>query len=219
MIAPLENKKLLTEKQEKRLGNIIQGNVKKRITDKVKSLAIEKFVNHNLGLIFKIIDKYKSSFDFEELFSSGLYGLYKASRKYNPKNPKASKFSTYAYFVIKRQINRDFFYSHKINLNPEFSKDFFETNHNTNRTPLQEILDDEEKENFSLVLRVLNSIPKNERGIIEQRFLQEKTLRQIRDEQERHTGRRYTIEGIRQIQIRSLKKLKYKLKSYGYTFF
>lgn len=67
--------------------------------------AEEKFLKMNQGLVVSIAKKYAFTPDIlEDLISEGNIGLLEAIKKFDPK--KHTKFSTYAYFWIKRYVMR-----------------------------------------------------------------------------------------------------------------
>lgn len=72
-------------------------------------LACEEMINNYRQMIFSIINEYDLEYgDFkissDDLYQEGLIGIYDACRAYE--EGKDVKFSTFAYLVIKRRVNR-----------------------------------------------------------------------------------------------------------------
>ena len=66
---------------------------------KVNFSECEYLVESNIKLVIKIANRFSvSAFDREDLIQAGLYGLYKAARRYDVS--KGNKFSTYAVYYI-----------------------------------------------------------------------------------------------------------------------
>ena len=66
---------------------------------KVNTSQCEFLVESNIKLVIKIASRFSvSAFDREDLIQAGLYGLYKAARRYDVS--KGNKFSTYAVYYI-----------------------------------------------------------------------------------------------------------------------
>jgi RNA polymerase primary sigma factor len=84
----------ISHEEEKSLGKKIERGDKK---------AIEDLVTANLGLVVHVASKYQNKgISYEDLISDGNVGLMKAATKWRYK--RKIRFSTYAYFWIKRQI-------------------------------------------------------------------------------------------------------------------
>ncbi|MEA1972622.1 MAG: sigma-70 family RNA polymerase sigma factor, partial [Candidatus Cloacimonadota bacterium] len=67
------------------------------------NIDFEKELKELAPLIKKIASNFiTSNITADELFQEGMLGVYEAKQKYNPK--KDTKFSTYAYFWIKKYI-------------------------------------------------------------------------------------------------------------------
>lgn len=80
--------------EEKRLGRQIKNGDKG---------AFEKLINSNLGLVIHLANRYANKgIDYDDLVSEGNLGLTVAASKWSPS--KKVRFSTYAYFWIKRQM-------------------------------------------------------------------------------------------------------------------
>lgn len=66
---------------------------------KVNTKDCEYLVESNIKLVVKIANRFSvNAYDKEDLIQAGLYGLYKAARKYDIS--KGNKFSTYAVYYI-----------------------------------------------------------------------------------------------------------------------
>ena len=65
---------------------------------------IEELIRKNEKLIYSIINKYTYYFDKDDLYQVAVIGLMEALKNY--KNDKNTKFTSYAYFYIKGNINK-----------------------------------------------------------------------------------------------------------------
>lgn len=117
-----ENKKIITESDNKTQHSIIQKLIKQNqskindTTEKVSNeeyikrmqsgdeKAREKLIENNLKLVGYTCNKYSNAGEIEELYSAGLIGLIKGVDSFNPE--KGIKLSTYLYNCIKNQILR-----------------------------------------------------------------------------------------------------------------
>lgn len=61
-----------------------------------------KLVEHNVRLVSAIAGKYKNSGEFIDLYQIGIVGLHKATQNFD--TTRGIKFSTYAYFHVKKVI-------------------------------------------------------------------------------------------------------------------
>ena len=96
-IKKLRNYPILTAEQEKNLAQkISQGDLKAR----------EQFITANLRLVVLIVKKYQTStmVDFMDLIQEGNLGLIKAIDSFD--YTKGVRFSTFATYYIKNEINR-----------------------------------------------------------------------------------------------------------------
>ena len=92
--------KTLTKEEEINLGTIIQDP---NSTADERQAAIETLVLKNIYLVLKLVHKYKrTAFDFEDLVSYGILGLFTAARKYDP--VRANRFASYARHWIKESV-------------------------------------------------------------------------------------------------------------------
>lgn len=98
----LFNAPLLTLEEEQKYGTIIQTN--KEAKGPEYHTAFEIMVNSNMRLVAKVAHRYcgVSSHQFRDLFQEGYFGLRRAVEKFEPK--RGYKFSTYAYWWIRRRI-------------------------------------------------------------------------------------------------------------------
>lgn len=84
----------ISPEEEKALGRRIKKGDKK---------ALEELITANLGLVVHVANKYRNKgISYEDLISDGNVGLTVAASKW--KSGRNVRFSTYAYFWIKRQI-------------------------------------------------------------------------------------------------------------------
>lgn len=99
-IAEIGIHQILSEEEEKDLGEKIQGKDKN-----AKEIAIGKLVLHNLKLGVKIASEFQGyGCDLEDLVSESNIGLRRAAERFNPH--KGAKFSTYASWWVKQAIKR-----------------------------------------------------------------------------------------------------------------
>lgn len=95
-----DKKKTLSKEEEVKLGEIIQSSTSTEIS---KQKAIEKLVLKNIFLVLKICHGYKrKEFEFEDLVSYGILGLFTAARKFDP--TRENRFASYARHWIKEAI-------------------------------------------------------------------------------------------------------------------
>jgi RNA polymerase sigma factor (sigma-70 family) len=103
LLRKLEEKNAIvatSREEELRLGTVIQNP---KSTEAERNKAIEQLVVRNLYLVFKLSHKYKrNEFDFEDIVSYGIIGLFNAAKRYDP--TRGYKFATYAYHWIKESI-------------------------------------------------------------------------------------------------------------------
>ncbi len=76
---------------------------------------IENLIIQNEGLIYNIINKYKTYFELEDLYQVAIIGMLKAYKKYDKKYQ--SKFTTYAYSYIFGEVIKYINESRNIKLN------------------------------------------------------------------------------------------------------
>lgn len=92
--------KTLSQQEEIQLGTIIQFEGS---TEVEKQAAVERLVMKNIYLVLKIAHKYKrKEFEFEDLVSYGILGLFKAAVKYD--STQQNRFASYARHWIKESI-------------------------------------------------------------------------------------------------------------------
>ena len=117
-----ENKKIMTESDDKTQNTIIQKLIDQNLTkidekteiisddEYIKRMksgdekAREKLIVNNKKLVAYISNKYSYAGEIDELYSAGLIGLIKGIDSFNPE--KGTKLSTYLYRCIKNQILR-----------------------------------------------------------------------------------------------------------------
>tara|TARA_E500000318_G_scaffold283_1_gene358 strand:+ start:4559 stop:5242 length:684 start_codon:yes stop_codon:yes gene_type:complete len=90
----------------KRLSHVEEIELCKKAQEGDKK-AKEKMLNHNLGLVGKIVRKmYRSNeqYTYEDMFQEGSIGLLKAIDKFDPK--EGCRFSTYSYYWIYCFVSR-----------------------------------------------------------------------------------------------------------------
>lgn len=69
--------------------------------------ALERIVENNKGLVHKLAGHYIkvcSKVEFDDLLQSGYVGLIKAVKKYKSNIERPTKFSTYAFMLVKQEI-------------------------------------------------------------------------------------------------------------------
>lgn len=80
-------------------------NIKEILADPVKT---DEFIQENRGLVLNVIKKtYPSvlnTYEEEDCVQEGLIALYKAMKDFDETKAKNFKFSTFAYFVIRKKI-------------------------------------------------------------------------------------------------------------------
>jgi len=93
---------ILTKEEEIRLGKIIQS---KTTLPEEKHKAITELVTRNIYLVLKFAHNYKKrkEFEFEDIVSYGIIGLFTAAEKYNPED-YTNRFASYARHWIKESI-------------------------------------------------------------------------------------------------------------------
>lgn len=95
-----EDTKTLTKEEETELGIIIQSPGS---SADEKQEAINRLVMKNIFLVLKIVHKYKrKEFEFEDLVSYGIIGLFKAAEKYD--FSRKVRFASYARHWIKESV-------------------------------------------------------------------------------------------------------------------
>ncbi len=96
----IDDKKTLSKEEEIELGLIIQSPDS---LDDEKQAAIDRLVLKNIFLVLKIVHRYKrKEFEFEDLVSYGILGLYKAAVKYDCS--RQNRFASYARHWIKDAV-------------------------------------------------------------------------------------------------------------------
>lgn len=65
---------------------------------------ITRIIKENSGLVYKIINKYSSYFDIDDLYQVGCIGLITAYKNYS--NDFNTKFSSYAYLYILGEVSK-----------------------------------------------------------------------------------------------------------------
>jgi len=99
-VAQCNSKETLSKEEEMKLGECIQSPTTTGIS---KQEAIEKLVLKNIRLVLKICHRYKrKEFDFEDLVSYGILGLFTAAQKFDPS--RENRFASYARHWIKEAI-------------------------------------------------------------------------------------------------------------------
>lgn len=69
--------------------------------------VMDELLENNRGIIAKLVMKYiraNKKFEFDDLFNSGVIGFIKAAQKYDFDNKKKAKFSTFAIFLVDKEI-------------------------------------------------------------------------------------------------------------------
>jgi RNA polymerase sigma factor (sigma-70 family) len=64
----------------------------------------KKLVEHNMTLVTSFIRQYRTQLDADDIFQEGILGLMDAVERFDI--TAKNKFSTYAYFYIKKYVNR-----------------------------------------------------------------------------------------------------------------
>lgn len=95
-----DKKKTLSKEEEVKLGKIIQSPIS---SDAAKQKAVETLVLKNILLVLKICHGYRrKEFEFEDLVSYGIIGLFTAARKFDP--IRENRFASYARHWIKESV-------------------------------------------------------------------------------------------------------------------
>lgn len=153
------------------------------------NIDFEKELKELAPLIKKIASNFiTSNITADELFQEGMLGVYEAKQKYNPK--KDTKFSTYAYFWIKKYIMKY--------VGVEKSKYEF------NDKLLQNKIDEKQKEDLPKKTKITfpKKMPKLEEQILDLLFNEENTLNEISE------ILNITREKVRQIKEKGLRRLR-----------
>lgn len=69
--------------------------------------AMDELLENNSGIIGKLVKKYlfiNKKFEYDDLFNSGVVGFIKAAQMYDFNNEKRAKFSTFAIFIVDKEI-------------------------------------------------------------------------------------------------------------------
>ncbi|MDU1412689.1 MAG: sigma-70 family RNA polymerase sigma factor [Clostridium sp.] len=69
--------------------------------------AMDELLENNSGIIGMLVKKYlfiNRKFEFDDLFNSGVIGFIKAAQMYDFNNDKKAKFSTFAIFLVDKEI-------------------------------------------------------------------------------------------------------------------
>jgi RNA polymerase sigma factor (sigma-70 family) len=110
MDSRIESAPLLTPRQEIELARIIQAGLAPDATDRQKKQsrrAINRMIMSNVRHVAKIANRYRSRLnhmDFDDLLQEGMFGLNRASEKFDP--TRGNKFSTYSHAWIQQMLNR-----------------------------------------------------------------------------------------------------------------
>ena len=97
----LIDRKILSKEEEIKLGEIIQSNSS---TKSEKHVAINTLIIKNIYLVLKYAHTYKrNEFEFEDIVSYGIIGLFTAAAKYDPTS-YSNRFASYARHWIKESI-------------------------------------------------------------------------------------------------------------------
>lgn len=153
---------------------------------------MEKLYQDYLPLVKSIASRYKGRVPFEDLVQEGLLGLFEAEKRFD--SSKKAKFSSYAYYWIKKKILE------AIQKEIIQSLDSVELN--------EDILEIPAKDNFceinDLDIFINENLSPLEQDIFKLHFQQEKSLSQIANE----LGIRR--EKVRQTKQKLLRKIKIK---------
>lgn len=150
--------KMITRKEEQRLGNIIANGKKEE-----KEKAIQELVKANLRLVISIAKHYIGhGVLFMDLVQEGALGLLKAAEKFDHR--KNFKFSTYATWWIRQTISRAIANHsrtiripvHMIDKIKEYKKSYSELSFKLNREPT----DEELSHNLKISVKKLRGIKK-----------------------------------------------------------
>lgn len=150
--------------------------------------SAELFLSQHMGLVHSIAQKYQySTIPYEDLVQEGTIGLWEAQQKFDPE--RHTKFSTYAYFWIKKRILAAVEKEQSTSMNS-----IKLTEEITQAAPVQA---KSEKVNLP------DSIPELEKKILRLHFEKQFTLKEIAAELE------LPRERVRQLREKALRRMRF----------
>jgi len=151
------------------------------------STKSEKLLTQNIGLVHSIAQKYKNStVPYEDLVQEGMIGLWEAEQKFD--EDRETKFSTYAYFWIKKRILAAMEKEKSTSMNS-----IKLTEETTQAVPV---------EAKSETITLPNSIPELEKKLLKLHFEKEFTLKEIAAELD------LPRERVRQLREKALRRMR-----------
>jgi len=187
-------KQTLAYSQEQALGFLIKYGFKE-----TRERAIEKLINHNINLINFVIGKKFNSkvreFGFEDIFSAGMEGLYKAARRFD--YSLGYRFSTYAFRGISNQI-----YNEISRIERKRAREITNSIKGEELSCSGDIKEIFNQDLYSILNEKISGLSENERKVINLKYYQSYTLREI----SKKMG--VSHEKIRQIQKKAIRNLR-----------
>ena len=198
---------------------------KKLSKEEEKSKSLDELIKNNLRFVTKCVNDFKTLYDEqvkEDLTHNGVIGLIEAAKKYNPKFD--NKFISYAVFYIKKEIRkaiikhqfiqqseknkkkiRKFAIINTLKYHEEKLSNYEDINLENTPYEKNEVID------FCNILhKSLDILDKKEKYVIIHRFglfgNKKKTLDEISEKI------KYTLTGIRNIEVRAMKKIKLNIE-------
>lgn len=197
----MEKFPLLTKEEESAIVRRVKAGDKE---------AIEKLINSNLRFVLSVASKYLSRYVFKrdqtpglplmDIISEGCLGLIRATKTFEP--DRNVRFITYAGYWIEQRI-RLALIDYKKNEHDSLDEPLYESRNETHK----DLLTSKEirLEDGISITTLLNQLTEKERRIIELRFYQDMTY----EETGLNIG--LTKERVRQIELRALRKLRWKI--------
>lgn len=147
----------------------------------------ENLLNQHIGLVHSLAKKYQhNTIPYEDLVQEGMIGLWEAQKKYT--KDRETKFSTYAYFWIKKRILA------AVDMEKSTSMNSIKLTEETTRAvPIQ---------NKSDQIVLPDSIPEIEKRLLKLHFEKEYTLKELAAE----LG--LPRERVRQLREKALRRMR-----------
>jgi len=147
----------------------------------------EKIISDNIGLVHSIAKKYlNSTIPYDDLVQEGMIGLWEAQQKFD--KDRDTKFSTYAYFWIKKRILAAVEKEKSTSMNS-----IKLTEETTQAAPV---------ETNSETIDLPDSIPELEQNILKLHFEKQFTLKEIAAELD------LPRERVRQLREKALRRMR-----------
>lgn len=190
----------LSSEEEKQLFIQYGKEKNKKRKEQIRNLII----NHNLRLVYKLAQKIGSRIEnVQGAFQEGLFGLNKAIDKFDVK--RGFRFSTYAYNWIKDSIDKFILKELKQRKEKE-PEDVRDIVSKIDKFIAKKSSPEEELLNKIQVKKMLATLPRKEAQLIHLKWIKGLTLTEV--------GKKLglTAEGVRQMEIRILQKLRERFK-------